>query len=75
MAKRKDKKISEVDEAQCGSRTLRFKSIEGFAQRRPTEEKESKPDAADDNTGRASVVDGDGACADSSGHSANRPAR
>jgi len=68
MAKRKDEKPDAIDESICGSRTLRFASIKGFAQRRPVEKKESKPDATDDNTGRASVADGDGACADSSGH-------
>ena len=67
-AKKEDKKTSEIDEAICGSRTLRFESIKGFAQRRPTEKKEAKPNASDDNTGCAEATDGDEPCADSSGH-------
>jgi len=67
-AKKKAKKTGAIDEAICGSRTLRFDSVKGFAQRRPTEEKESKPNATDDNTGRASATDGDESCADGAGH-------
>ena len=68
MAKAKDKKTGAIDESICGSRTLRFDGIKGFAQRRPIEKKESKPDATDDNTGRDGVTSGDRPCADSSGH-------
>ena len=74
MAKEKAKEPDAIDESICGSRTLRFESIKGFAQRRPVDKKESKPNATDDNTGRASVIDGDGSCADSSGHRINSKA-
>ena len=74
MAKKKDIETDAIDESICGSRTLRFESIPGFAQRRPVEKKESKPNATDDNTGRDRATSGDEPCADSSGHRINSKA-
>ena len=67
MAKKKTTKKSKIDESICGSKTLRFESVKGFAQRRPTEKKESKPSATDDDNGCAFATSGNGACADGSG--------
>ena len=75
MAKEKAKEPDVINESICGSRTLRFESIKGFAQRRPVDKKESKPNATDDNTGRSVDPSGDEPCADSSGHCVSCRAR
>ena len=54
-----DKKTKPTDDDISGPNVLRFVNAPGFAQRRPKTEKEAKPHAADDTTGRADTVDGD----------------
>ena len=54
-----EKKTKPTDEEISGPNVLRFVEVPGFAQRRPKAEKEAKPYAANDDTGRADTVDGD----------------
>ena len=75
MSELKDIDTGAINESISGSRTLRFESVKGFAQRRPIDQKESKSNATDDNTGRNRATSGNEPCADSSGHCVNCRAR